>query len=145
PRSALFPYTTLFRSILDAVVQVFPDDFHIEGVAADDARRKLSFYEAARYMRGAIALAPAYDAVLSFNFDDARTPCLVQPASRGGEGALDRCADNVACNFLDGGHQFFFPSEVVNTCAATLLRVFCTSLISLVRSSPTRGLMTTPF
>src|SRR5690606_14447575 len=57
--------------VLDAVVQVLPYHFDIEGVAADDPGTELRIDEGLGDMGGPVAFAPAHDAVLRLDLDDA--------------------------------------------------------------------------
>ncbi len=94
--------------ILDAIVEVLPDRLDIERIAADDARLVLGLDEGLGHGRRPIALAPAGDAFIGRDLDDAGRARAVDPAARRDEGLVDLALQDVAGDVGDL-HCFLLP------------------------------------
>src|SRR5262245_16771747 len=95
-----------FRAVvLDPVVEVFPDHFRVERIAAEHARRELRIDEGLRDRGGTVALAPAGDAVGGFDLDQAGAARTVEPPARRGERPLHRGRHHVTGDAFDRAHE----------------------------------------
>ena len=102
--------------VLDAIVEVLPDRLDVEGIAADHARPVLRLDDGLGDGGRPIAFAPAGDALVGRDLDQARGARAIDPATRRDERLVDLALQDVAG---DVGHFHCISPSMAAKAAAT--------------------------